>query len=77
MKFFDGILILLKFEFLNIFWFSFWIFIMGEMVFYTLEKLLGYKTIVMWYDLVWLLFIFVFCFLLSYRLYILMTNKND
>lgn len=78
----DKILRLLKYKFLDIFWFYFWIFWMGEMVFYSIEKILKLPTVTMWYDLVWLVIIYIFAFLTSFRLYIvtianLNSDKND
>lgn len=78
----DKILRLLKYEFLDIFWFYFWIFWMGEMIFFSIEKIMKLPTVTMWYDLVWLFIIYIFVFLTSFRLYIVMikssqSNKND
>ena len=71
MKIFDVILLLLKHKFLDIFWFYFWIFWLGEILFYTIEKLMKIETIVRWYDLAWLMVVFCLAFLTAYRLYIL------
>ena len=71
MKFIDAILLLLNHKFLDIFWFYFWIFIAGELVIYSIEKILKMPQTTQWYDLAWLFTIFVLVFLTSYRLYIL------
>jgi len=76
LKLTDAILLLLKYKFLDIFWFSFWVFLMGEMFLYSAEKLLGYKAIIRWYDMAWLMVVFIACFLISYRLYILVLNAK-
>ena len=72
----DKILVLLKYKFLDIFWFSFWIFLIGEMFLYSTEKLLGYPTVLRWYDMAWLSIVTVMCFLISYRLYVLMISSK-
>jgi|GEM_PF-5573414 len=69
-NFIDAILLLLKYKFLDIFWFYFWIFLCGEMVIYSVEKLLKMPNTTQWYDLAWLMVIFVMAFLTSYRLYV-------
>jgi len=74
-NFIDAILLLIKYKFLDIFWFYFWIFWCGEIVFYTVEKLLEIQTIVRWYDLAWLMVIFVMAFLTSYRLYVVIIKN--
>ena len=71
MKFIDAILLLLNHKFLDIFWFYFWIFIAGELVIYSIEKILKIPQTTQWYDLAWLFTIFVLVFLTSYRLYVL------
>jgi len=42
----------------------------GEMVIYSVEKLLKMPNTTQWYDLAWLMIIFVMAFLTSYRLYV-------
>lgn len=69
-NFMDAILLLINYKFLDIFWFYFWIFLCGEMVIYSIEKLLKTLTTTQWYDLAWLMTIFVMAFLTSYRLYV-------
>ncbi|NBL00901.1 MAG: hypothetical protein EOM50_23475 [Erysipelotrichia bacterium] len=71
MKVIDAILLLLHHKFLDIFWFYFWIFIAGELVIYSIEKIFKMPQTTQWYDLLWLIIIFVCVFLTSYRLYIL------
>lgn len=68
----DKILFLLKYEFLNIFMFYFWVFMAGEAIFYSIEKLSGLPNVVMWYDLTWLLVVYILTFFTSFRLYRLM-----
>lgn len=70
-NFIDAILLLLKYKFLDIFWFYLWIFLCGEMVIYSVEKLLKMPNTTQWYDLAWLIVIFVMAFLTSYRLYVI------
>ena len=70
-KVLDAILLLLHHKFLDIFWFYFWIFWCGEMVFYSIEGLLKLPRTTQWYDLVWLMVIFIMAFLTAYRLYVL------
>ena len=74
-NFIDAILLLINYKFLYIFWFYFWIFWCGEMVVYTVEKLLNMPSTTQWYDLAWLMVIFVMAFLTSYRLYVI-SIKN-
>lgn len=71
MKIIDAILLLLKHKFLDIFWFYCWIFIIGELFIYSIEKILKVPTTTQWYDLLWLIIICIFLFITSYRLYIL------
>ena len=75
LSFMDAILLLLNYRFLDIFWFYFWIFLCGEMVIYSVEKLLKTPNTTQWYDLAWLMVIFVMAFLTSYRLYVV-SIKN-
>lgn len=69
-NFMDAILLLINYKLLDIFWFYFWIFWCGEMAIYSIEKLLKMPNTTQWYDLVWLMVIFVMAFLTSYRLYV-------
>ena len=75
MKIFDAILLLLNHKFLDIFWFYFWIFWCGELLFYTVEKLIKVETIVRWYDLGWLMVVFCLAFITAYRLYVLTIDS--
>ena len=74
-NFIDAILLLINYKFLDIFWFYFWIFWCGEMVIYSVERLLKMPNTTQWYDLAWLMVIFVMAFLTSYRLYVI-SIKN-
>ncbi len=69
MKIINAILRLLDYNFLDIFWFYWWIFLAGELVFYTLERLLGFPAGVRLYDLTWLIVIYTLAFVTAYRLY--------
>lgn len=74
-NFMDAILLLINYKFLDIFWFYFWIFWCGELLFYTVENLIKVETIVRWYDLGWLMSVFCLAFITAYRLYVLTIDS--
>ena len=57
-KLFIQIALLNKYDFFSVVLFWLFVFVLGEMLFYTVEKLIGIPTVARWYDLVWLLLIY-------------------
>lgn len=57
-SFMTKIIILSNYSFVGVVWFWFMIFLFGELLFYTIEKLIGVPTEVRFYDLLWVLFIY-------------------
>ena len=53
------IIVLNNYSFMNVVWFWLMVFLFGELLFYTIEKLMGVPIEVRFYDLMWLLFIYV------------------
>ena len=58
-NFMTKIIVLNNYSFMNIVWFWLMVFLFGELLFYTIEKLMGVPIEVRFYDLMWLLFIYV------------------
>ena len=52
------IVVLNNYNFFNVVWLWVLVFLFGEMLFYTIEKLIGVPAEVRFYDLIWLLFIY-------------------
>ena len=63
-------ILVIKGEYLNLMWAYVMYFLIGELFIYTIEKLLKVPNVVMWYDLVWLLFIMIMFGLNSYKLFL-------
>jgi len=57
-SFMTKIIILSNYSFVGVVWFWFMIFLFGELLFYTIEKLIGVPTEVRFYDLLWMFFIY-------------------
>ena len=58
-NFMTKIIVLNNYSFMNVVWFWLMVFLFGELLFYTIEKLMGVPIEVRFYDLMWLLFIYV------------------
>lgn len=73
-KWFTFNLLMTQGQYLNLMWIYLIYFSAGEMIFYTIERLMNLPTIVRWYDLVWLLFIMFMFGLNSHKLFLILVS---
>jgi len=70
---FEFNLVMIKGEYLNLMWIYIMYFVVGELLIYTIEKLLKVTNSVMWYDLAFLMFILIMFGINSYKLFLILV----
>ena len=68
-------LLMIKGQYLNLMWIYIMYFLIGELLIYTIEKLLKVPNVVMWYDLLFLMFILIMFGINSYKLFLILVRE--
>lgn len=73
-EFFKSVIILTDTDVIKMFWFYAIWFVIAEFIIYTIEKLVGFPTVIRWYDLA-LLSMFTFFYALNTYTLVLMIKR--